>query len=377
MALAVIKFAKATGDLQTLSDVDLKLIALTYTLEAQIHGTKHLRDIPPPVQTVNVRRLPEKDMPGWGSNVPNLKEWEALEDENDDKSNSTSRILPLRDLSLNLAPQDHKSEVHSAEHMREPHPENLESDQYCSRKPTRNFPKKKDINIEGKMVADGIDASQGVLEDNAGDWMPAVSKSTHRKYLRRKARREALSLSLGQQNLEENIDDDDDVIEDGKSSDQLVHQSDEKSHVENLDFMDNKLVEEKACSGNLPASLKKMSLEEGSLDVFNGESELNACSEELESSNYRLAETDSNGEIDTINDQSNQFEDISESSEACDSTYADDDNSEQSWMLKSLSESSVACVTGDFAMQNVLLQMGLRLLAPGGTQIRELHRSVF
>ena len=195
--MAVIKFAKATGDLQTLSDVDLKLIALTYTLEAQIHGTKHLRDIPPPVQTVNVRRLPEKDMPGWGSNVPNLKEWEALEDENDDKSNSTSRILPLRDLSLNLAPQGHKSEVHSAEHMREPHPENLESDQYCSRKPTRNFPKKKDINIEGKMVADGIDASQGVLEDNAGDWMPAVSKSTHRKYLRRKARREALSLSLG------------------------------------------------------------------------------------------------------------------------------------------------------------------------------------
>ncbi|KAJ8646590.1 hypothetical protein MRB53_008338 [Persea americana] len=34
----VISFARATGDLQTLSDVDLKLIALTYTLKAQIHG---------------------------------------------------------------------------------------------------------------------------------------------------------------------------------------------------------------------------------------------------------------------------------------------------------------------------------------------------
>ncbi|XWS61790.1 hypothetical protein CRYUN_Cryun07bG0155800 [Craigia yunnanensis] len=35
---------------------------------------------------------------------------------------------------------------------------------------------------------------------------------------------------------------------------------------------------------------------------------------------------------------------------------------------------NVACVTGDFAMQNVLLRMGLRLLAPGGMQIRQLHR---
>ncbi|XP_022635196.1 20S-pre-rRNA D-site endonuclease nob1-like [Vigna radiata var. radiata] len=70
----VVKFAKATGDLQTLSDVDIKLIALTYTLEAQIHGTKNLRDAPPPVQTLNVKRFLEKDMPGWGSNVPNLQE---------------------------------------------------------------------------------------------------------------------------------------------------------------------------------------------------------------------------------------------------------------------------------------------------------------
>ena len=71
---AVISFARSTGDLHTLSDVDLKLIALTYTLEAQFHGTQHLRDRPPPIHMVNVKRLPEKDLPGWGANVPNLKE---------------------------------------------------------------------------------------------------------------------------------------------------------------------------------------------------------------------------------------------------------------------------------------------------------------
>ena len=39
-----------------------------------------------------------------------------------------------------------------------------------------------------------------------------------------------------------------------------------------------------------------------------------------------------------------------------------------------LGESSVACVTADFAMQNVLLQMGLRLVAPTGARVRELRR---
>ncbi|GJV51281.1 4-coumarate--CoA ligase 2, partial [Tanacetum coccineum] len=41
---SLISFARATGDLQTLSGTDLKLIALPYTLESQIHGTSHLRE---------------------------------------------------------------------------------------------------------------------------------------------------------------------------------------------------------------------------------------------------------------------------------------------------------------------------------------------
>lgn len=64
----------------------------------------------------------------------------------------------------------------------------------------------------------------------------------------------------------------------------------------------------------------------------------------------------------------------SQTNESVGTTLVDDSSSEQSWMLRSLSDSSVACVTSDFAMQNVILQMGLRLLAPGGMQIRQLHR---
>ncbi|CBI34688.3 unnamed protein product, partial [Vitis vinifera] len=296
----VINFARATGDLQTLSDVDLKLIALTYMLEAQIHGTKHLRDSPPPIHAVNVKRLPEKDMPGWGSNVPNLEEWEALEHEVEDGSNPNSRILPLTDLNLNVIPADDHSE--------------------------------NEIKIEGKkMVADGVDASQGQYGDNAGDWLPAVSRSTHRRYLRRKARHELHEASLGnghQHDAEENMENN--IIEDTECADELMHESPEGK------LVGNGITEESGTTGG------KEAVEED--------------------------------EVETIDERLDHLEISSQMSESVDVSYIDDESSEQSWMLKSLSDSSVACVTSDFAMQNVLLQMGLRLLAPGGMQIRQLHR---
>ncbi|KAK6774128.1 hypothetical protein RDI58_029367 [Solanum bulbocastanum] len=145
----VISFARATGDLHTLSDVDLKLIALTYTLEAQFHGTQHLRDCPPLIHMVNVKRLPEKDLPGWGANVPNLKEWEAIEHALDNGANTNSRILPLKDLSLNVIPLDQQSGRDGSVVI---------GDGFS--KPQKYLPQKKEVKIEGKkMVADGIDAS--------------------------------------------------------------------------------------------------------------------------------------------------------------------------------------------------------------------------
>ncbi|KAK7318262.1 hypothetical protein RJT34_02961 [Clitoria ternatea] len=380
----VVKFARATGDLQTLSDVDVKLIALTYTLEAQIHGIKHLRDMPPPVQMLNVKRLPEKDMPGWGSNVSNLQEWEALEHEAEDVSNnSNSRILPLQDLNMNIVAHDQHSVDGSVDQAGEAASAVQEGGEPGSMRPRRYMPKKKEIKIEEKtMVANGIDASQGQVDDNAGDWMPAVSRSTHRRYLRRKARQEhyeSLSSNQDQQGLEENVDGS--VGEDVGALNEVVHQMDEEKHVENDVSVDDEVIKENKDSESLSATLKQVRLEEGSVEVE--EHELSLSAEELQSNNGRLLETVSDGnvtmdtkpsETDAVDNQSNHLDIASQTSEATDFSYADDDGSEQSWMIRSLSESSVACVTGDFAMQNVLLQMGLRLLAPGGTQIHQLHR---
>ncbi|XP_045823223.1 RNA-binding NOB1-like protein [Trifolium pratense] len=381
----VIKFARITGDLQTLSDVDIKLMALTYTLEAQIHGTKHLRDSPPPVQMLNVKRLPEKDMPGWGSNVPNLEEWEALERETEDNANSNSRILPLQDLSLNVVAQDDQSVDGSVEHTSESPLGILEGDESGGSMSRKNYmPEKKVINIEGKTVADGIDASQGQVDENEGDWMPAVSRSTHRRFLRRKARREyydALSSTQDQQDVEENIDGS--VYEDDTASNCDVHQSDDEKHMENVVSKKDVIFAENTDGEALSATLKQMTLEEGSLEVLNEEQKLSLSPEELQSGNDRLLESASDGsalmdakscETDSVDDKASHSEIASQTSEAADVSYADDGTSEQSWMLRSLSESTVACITGDFAMQNVLLQMGLRLLAPGGSQVHQLHR---
>ncbi|KAF2297802.1 hypothetical protein GH714_003166 [Hevea brasiliensis] len=344
----IVKFARATGDLQTLSDVDLKLIALTYTLEAQIHGTKHVRDAPSPIHTVNVKRLPEKDMPGWGSNVPNLEEWETLEQEAGDGSNTHSRILPLKEMSLNVIPGDDQSEDGSMVAESETHSE-----------------KPKLLNM-------------GHFDDDAGDWMPAVSRSTHRRYLRRKARREyyeALSEKDSQQDLGKNMDNNN--TNETTIPDPLLHQNPETVDAGNGISEKGEM---KKDDEDLTSILEQMRLEEGSLNALQNGKEKNSTfsgiefTDSLEAASENDVNSALKARVDIANGELDHQEILSQTSESIDVSHVDDDASEQSWTLKSLSDSSVACVTSDFAMQNVLLQMGLRLLAPGGMQIRQLHR---
>ncbi|KAK1260969.1 hypothetical protein QJS04_geneDACA001967 [Acorus gramineus] len=315
----VISFARATGDLQTLSDVDIKLIALTYTLEAQLHGTGHLRDAPPPLRFVNVKHLPEKDMPGWGSNVPNLEEWEALEHVGEGDESSDSRILPAKDLGLNAVPEDNsvcsgngsvegstklQSEEHDGDHLK--------------KKLNSLLNQKKETKIAEKIGVPGIDASQGEELENPGDWLPAVSRKTQKKYLRRKARHDMSEAS-------EDLD-----LAAEVSTDDLIDKA--------RDVVNDDIKEEAALDGPMGS----------------GEKEFHSC----------------------LVDELDRLEISSNADEGIDILQSDDASSEKSWLTMPLFESNVACVTSDFAMQNVILQIGLRLLAPEGVQIRQLHRWV-
>lgn len=352
----VISFARATGDLQTLSDVDIKLIALTYTLEAQIHGTTHLRDSPPPIHVVNVKRLPEKDLPGWGSNVPNLAEWEALERAAANGPNPNSRILPLKDLSLNIPAEDRVSvQDGSVGNGSEGHVMDLDGSDQTPRRHRKYLPKKREVKIEGKlMVADGIDASQGEHDDDSGDWRPAVSRSTHRRFLRRKARREMHEASLK----------DDEQNNGSENGDGEVIEESEEGHVDEGVPEEAKKIDGAHEGEDISSILEQMRLEEDATEPHTQEEDNGS-----ESNGSHSVDEGDNGVVDD--------EDLDHlENGSVDTSYVEDDGSEQSWMLRSLSDSTVACVTGDFAMQNVILQMGLRLVAPEGMQIRELQRWV-
>ena len=73
---AVSSFAKQTGDLYQLSLEDVRLLALAYTLEKQLHGTEHLRSAPVPVRS-RAKRSDKDELPGWG-NVQS-EEWSAID----------------------------------------------------------------------------------------------------------------------------------------------------------------------------------------------------------------------------------------------------------------------------------------------------------
>jgi len=315
---AVTKFARETGDIQTLSDVDIKIIALAYMLEAEIHGTSHLREHPPPLREVNVRKLSEAPLPGWGSNVPNLKEWEELDQVSEAGGDINSRILPLKDLENQDIPMSETNSVCEAQEDAEHQP-----------------------NKDARTAWEDDENNEG--------WTPAVSRSTHKRYLRRKARRDALKesgQSLETSSVAPSIDADKVLSENGGSEYDLTPTDGPSSAPEEVnsstDGLECQVENEHEIAGEHIHS-----------DQLANDDDTDECTKELDNLDIK-----------------------SESDGGDDAHSVDDESSEQSWALRSLSESTVACVTSDYAMQNVILQIGLRLLAPGGMQIRQMHRCV-
>ncbi|CAD6252179.1 unnamed protein product [Miscanthus lutarioriparius] len=314
----VTKFARETGDIQTLSDVDIKIIALAYMLEAEIHGTSHLREHPPPLREVNVRKLSEAPLPGWGSNVPNLKEWEELDQISEAGGDINSRILPLKDIENQDIPMSETNSVCEAQ------------------EDTEHQPSEKDAPVAWEE------------DENNVDWMPAVSRSTHRRYLRRKARRDALKesrQSFETSSVAPSIDDD--KVPSGNGG--LEHGL---TSTDGLNSVPEKISASSDGFEHQAENHTEIAGEHFHSDQLAYGDDTDACTKELDNL------------------------DIKGEDEGGDDAHSIDESSEQSWTLRSLSESTVACVTSDYAMQNVILQIGLRLIAPGGMQIRQMHRWV-
>ncbi|KAJ7538737.1 hypothetical protein O6H91_11G061900 [Diphasiastrum complanatum] len=439
----VIQFARATGDIQSLSKVDIKVIALAYTLEAQIHGTAHIRSQPPPTLYNPVHQRREKDPLGWGSNVPNPEEWVQFPEEgegDEEQPDPTSHILGLKDLNIenksdcrsdggmtvdgvenfnyarkpdsfevgrpvvpyseeplgpdeNLSTQDAISEathsfdsaskvgnvsegakdVEKLSHQGKSFHERLGQRNTHIRKGSRarNYPVKSVVPVpEGKsMVSAGIDASRGELEDVPDvEWEKAMSRSTRRKHIKK-----ALNLKDAANGSLANITHDFESFSTSQGHD-------EQESLDSGDAIQAYPGTYKNIS-SFEAHHKDQHLAEahthnsGTEDVFHGFAHGAKCIENVSDSDHNqekaLREMVTQEDFDkSISMVCNGDEHISGES----GSLGDELESEPSGMLAPLWSSSIACLTTDYAMQNVILQMGLRLLSPTGVQVRELHR---
>ena len=71
-------FSKAVGEYETLSRVDLHLLALAHTMETAAHGEIHLRQSPPRPRVAAKPHSGQVQIPGWGSQGADWAELDAL-----------------------------------------------------------------------------------------------------------------------------------------------------------------------------------------------------------------------------------------------------------------------------------------------------------
>ena len=78
---AVTRFARATGDLQSLSGVDLKVLALCHTLETEAVGSAHLRLLPAQQAVQKRQAHSSQGLPGWGATGSTWAQLDKLNEE--------------------------------------------------------------------------------------------------------------------------------------------------------------------------------------------------------------------------------------------------------------------------------------------------------
>ncbi|KAK9915522.1 hypothetical protein WJX75_000206 [Coccomyxa subellipsoidea] len=270
---AVMAFARASGELHSLSTVDIKLIALAHTLEVATHGHVNVHSAPPPPRVHSKASVSVKKLPGWGEEGA---DWDALDQATQDsqQSQGDSRIS-FKIEALNLEDSSYVGEENDVE------------------------------------PAEAGAAEQGSAEEQGddGEWeLAAVSANAARRRRRKQVRYDA---RVAANSLAEAA---------GQPPDSTLGGVDD----------DASTSEDEGTHGD----------EEGAeAEVSDDEAVDNAASHP-------------------------------EDSKASEDGAADEQQQEQG----EASTSSVVCVTADFAMQNVILQMGLRLASPDGRRIQQTRR---
>ncbi|GMH45041.1 hypothetical protein BSKO_12998 [Bryopsis sp. KO-2023] len=255
---AVVRFARATGDLSFLSEVDVRVIALTRSLEKSAHGLENIKGLPEQVKVKSEHVSKGASMPGWGD-VPNPEDWVAVDELNEREAQGLVEGATTSGQSKILSTLGALSLIDAT-------------------------------NTEGQDLTDG----EGGEERENG--------SSNHEPITPEGRDLAGCEFRGGEQVEGNLDDGVGVVD---ANGQGVEGGDDKWQV-------------------AKSSKKKKAVVEKSVEGAG----------EQQSDEEAGAEEDS----------------------------------------EEASKSSVGCITSDFSMQNVLIQMGLRVVTPDGRRIREVKR---
>lgn len=351
----------------------------------------------------------QRDPPGWGSNVSNMKEWEQLSEAENKLSKSNkateSKILGLKylnldgseaekaplvadseDSSLPADPASNESEVPSTAGTASQTETKSEPKGGRPRREKRESKPKLVYSIEGKKnVAVGVDASKTEApEEDTSDWVHACSRTTRRKFLKREAKRrarasgdsETSSVVTNSEVTETETQSKKSFFDEAPELPPLVDDDDDEDADENetaLSGDENEDVADDATDGAIRTGNTETSVldtesgkvpDEGEGASGSEDDEEDTTAFEAEMAVHAAVEGE---ELQTDGQESNAGTDRGVAPSAL-AGSENDSTMDPSW------QSSVACATGDFAMQNVILQMGLRLLSPNGVHVRELSR---
>ena len=322
---AVRRFARLTGDLGALSEPDLRVVALAYMLERDAHGVAHLRTEPPPPKLSKHKHDKAAKKPGWDF-VENEDDWAELDAMNEQAEREADDVL-RRVAAATLTSEPPAPTPEIPENARIGHEIKVRMERRKAREEADER-----HGGGGDVGGGGGDdaATRAGDEDDGGGWERNVSRTTRIRRAKREQRRAEEAAAARE-----------------KTSGEAGAEA-EAAEAEAAEAAEAEAVEEEA------AAVARAAAAADSAAAF------------FQAAPGAIPDEDADEDADAVSECADEAADDHEASDS--SSDADDSSSSFS--------STVCCVTSDYAMQNVLLQMNLRLLTPDGMRISELRRWV-
>ncbi|GAX82336.1 hypothetical protein CEUSTIGMA_g9765.t1 [Chlamydomonas eustigma] len=398
--MAVLKFAKETGDIHALSSADMKLLALAHTLEVATYGSAHMREHPVQPKVRTRSRKSARQLPGWGR-VANPAEWKVVDEAEEEGTNllavDSVTTGTVSHIVSRLQPLDLSEDAHTSTNTMAESSSTLNPPEGVSNSDDlKHDPESQQLGMDVEAVVDksnmGTDGNSNRQEgagmeeaeeeeDDEDAWEVAgKSRNAERRHKRKQIRKAARTQVAVQESErgQRNVSPLGDVtfkttVSKDVCAEEGVAFFSGMAHLDSVRVTDrvsnSAAVMEGGVVGEIAASVGRKHNE--GVEENGG----NNVAEEAEDEEYSDDDSDSDDEEeedeDDLEDDDGSLG-VAGESEVASAAGGSGLTLEEEIHINTTS--SVMSITADFPMQNVLLQMGLRLVTRDGCQISRLSR---